>query len=185
MTLVKVAIKQAGDMALSFSLCHEPHPLILQQRGALYEGTVEQEQRICHHVMRLQAGEVAQKVFCAESLEPYRPAADRVQIQSWIAGWNRYARPGEREAQIESLYLNTQQLLTAPLCAAAVDAVAEALLEHKELAGIRAHQIISEAMHTVRAAATASGERPPNLNCPHCEEYGEWTDDLVSVQLFP
>jgi hypothetical protein len=101
------------------------------------------------------------------------------------AAWNRYARPGEREAKLESLYGHTRQLLLAPVCAAAVEALARALLERKELTGIEARGIIVKAMLEVSDAATASGERSPKLNCPHCEEYGEWTDDPVSVQLFP
>ena len=90
-----------------------------------------------------------------------------------IKAWDRLATPSEREEKIESLYGYTRQLLTNPLCDAAIHAVAGALLDQKQLTGEQAQTLICRAIREAKTTAKESGKPPLKIACPQCAEYDE------------
>jgi hypothetical protein len=168
LTLTNISILPVNDAAGGQTQALGQHPVILQQMGVFYEGTPEQDQYICHHIMITQGGEVAQTEFCPESLQDYHARFDRLAVERLIKKWDRSASLFEMEEKIKELYRDTRQLLRNPLCVAAIHAVAGALLEQKQLTGEQARTLIHDAMIEATNAAKVSGEPPLELKCPHC-----------------
>ena len=88
MMLKKVSILPIGESIAGVSLAAGRHPLELSMIGAYYEGTIAYDRRICHHIMATQAGEVAQQLFCPESVEEFHAALDRRSVRRAILIWN-------------------------------------------------------------------------------------------------
>jgi ATP-dependent Zn protease len=176
-TIVKVAILPVGEVTGGVTATRNKDSIALERLGVFHEGTIERDRYICHEIMAAQAGEAAQELFCPESVEPYHARSDRLQIRAYIKQWNRnYAYAGEREAKVEELYQFTRQLLMTPLCIAAVHALADALIEHKELSGDQANTTILDAIIAEARRLKLSGKEAPRIECPHCADYAnpEW-----------
>ena len=163
-----------GDIG-GVTVARDRSQLILSQMGVYYEGTRERDQFICHRIMICLAGEAAQNAFCPESVHPDHASDDRRKVNSLIKEWDKNAYPHEREVKINELYAYTQELLTTPIRAAGVHALARALLEHKQISGEQARTVILAGMNEAAQAAQASGQPPLDLKCPHCAEYAKYS----------
>jgi len=171
MRLEDVSIVPTGELVGGTTQFREQHPVVLSGKGVYCEGTIERDRYICHGIMATQAGEVAQTLFCPESVQPHHAGLDRRAVKAQIKAWDRYANASEQEDKLESLYCDTRQLLAQPLCVAGVTALAQELVLHRQLSGERARCIIREAMAEATKRAKEAGGPPLDLKCPHCEEY--------------
>jgi hypothetical protein len=149
--IVNVSIKDQGHGRAGVTEGKGPHPMVLQQMGAIYEGTPEQAEYYSRWIKVSLAGQVAQKEHCPESLRPYHSKHDRASVNQYIKKVVTVPYPGEREKLIQDLYDETRELLTLPKYAAATHAVAKALQEHEELTGDQTTKIIHEAIAATRA----------------------------------
>jgi hypothetical protein len=169
-TLIKVSILPQGGDVGGVSAALNQHPLILRQIGAHFTGTVAQDKVVCHDIMISQAGEVAQTLFCPQSVHFEAARDDRVNIERHKKRLRNYT-PLDRAARIEELEEFTRQLLNDPLCIAYAHAIAQALLERKELSGEEVKTMMVKAKKEATLKAKESGQPPPNIICPHCANY--------------
>jgi hypothetical protein len=158
-----VSIVEESEAIGGVSQSRGVHSLVLERSGALYEGTPEYDRHICHLIMISLAGEVAEAHFCAESVEDHHARFDRQNVERLIRRWNSYAKRAEREAKVDELCDYTFDLITAPRCAAAVEAVARELIKNGTLLGEFARKIIGGAWGPGGA-----------IECPHCENSPEY-----------
>ena len=114
--------------------------------------------------------EVAQQLFCPETIEPHQASIDHAHIKGLIKVWNPYASAEEQEAKIEDLLFSTRTLLGEAHCTAAVHALADTLFAEKRLTGDRTRELILDAMRTTNESMSDLLER---ISCPHCQEYDE------------
>lgn len=122
--------------------------------------------------MMLQAGEVGQREFCPESVEPHHASQDQADAKRLIVICERYLSAAEREQCIQNLYDRTRKLLLGPRWKAAVFALTDELLRCQELSGLQAKAVINGAVHQAVQSAVAAGTPMEIFKCPHCEEYG-------------
>src|SRR5205814_7906036 len=112
-----------GGVSQSF----DRHPVELQLSGALFEGTRERDEYLCHLIMISQAGEAAQSEFCPDSLEEHHGFFDRQSVKKLMRERNRYATADERHEKIDELFDQTTRLVMQPWCSSAIHALARAL----------------------------------------------------------
>jgi|ERR1044071_1497205 ATP-dependent Zn protease len=177
MKLVGVSILPKG-LSAGRSEAQGEHQIILGQRGVFFEGTPERARYLCHRIMIVQAGEVAQKELCPESFHDSQCGFDHLKAQTLIEEWDHYAYLHEREEKLAELYESTRQLVSTPWCTAAIEALAQALLEHKQLTGGQARQLIIEAILKTAKERKSLGEPPLNYECPHCARDHAWNNNV-------
>jgi hypothetical protein len=149
--IVKVSIRAQEDGSAGMAAAQLPDNFTLQRRGAIYEGTTERAEYFSHRIMISLAGEVSQKEYCLESFHPHNSFTDRLCVKAYIKQVVTIPYPNEREQMVEELFEKTRALLAMPKYVAAIHAIAQALMEYKELNGDQAIKIIREAIKAARA----------------------------------
>lgn len=142
-TLVRVAIINSGKKGSGgVTVSQGQHQMILEQRGVFWEGTPERWRYLSDHIVMRSAGEVAQMLYCPDSIEPHHSAYDRIAVGHLMKQLLGYAYERDRQEKLEELLQETRDLLTNRQCAAAVHALAQALIEQKDISGGKATDII-------------------------------------------
>jgi len=146
MTLVLVSINEPKKGRGGVTQALGQDPFVLQQKGVFWENTPERTRFLSDRVITLLAGEVAQEKFCPGSVEPHHSRFDQFEAKHLIAEIVPIPLKGEREGMLEKLFQETRELIDEPSYSAAVEALAQALIEHKELSGKQATGIIRDAI---------------------------------------
>lgn len=160
--LTRISIRPQNGLSGGVSEYEGQNHFSLNMQGVFFENTPERDAHICHHIMITMAGEIAQELFRPESLQSHHGDLDRISVNALIRRRGTVIPDTPPDLQIDELSACTRKLIGSEPFRSAIGALARELIDHEELSGEQARDVIR------RAGVQLARQPVSACDCPLC-----------------